>query len=186
MGEILSKVLAIVGLHVRPHMVFDEDVLHAERGVVIVKAKRGGEGDVVVVSVGFGDFGFDAERRLLALFFQDKWYFVVEKPSSFFAVNPHFGKSLKSEESIVIDLHGFSGIGILWLVYGDDDVGDALDFFVEIFKDFHAEGANSAPCAGAFLNDLCARIELWGCGGLHGGCALCCGALWFSWRCALR
>lgn len=69
MGEILSISLAIVGLHVRPHVVFDEDVLHAERGGVLVKAKRGGEGDVVVESVGFGDFGFDVERCLLALFF---------------------------------------------------------------------------------------------------------------------
>ena len=94
---------------------------------------------------------------------------MVEETSSLFAVNPHFGKSLKSEESIVIDLHRFSGKGILCLVYGDDDVGHVLDFFVEIFKDFYAEGAKSAPCAGAFLNDLCARIELWGCGGLHGG-----------------
>ena len=50
-------------------MVFDEDILHTERGVVIVKTKSGGEGDVVVESVGFGDFGFDVERRLLALFF---------------------------------------------------------------------------------------------------------------------
>ena len=175
MGEILSLCLGIVGLHIRSHVVFDEDVLHAERGGVIVKTKRGGEGDVVVESIGFGDFGFDVERRLLALFFEDKWYFVVEETSSLFAIDPHFGKSLKSEESIVKDLHGFSGIGILCLVYGDDDVGDALDFFVEIFKDFHAEGANSAPCAGAFLNDLCARIELWCCGGLHGDCgALCC------------
>lgn len=181
MGEILSLCLGIVGLHVRSHVVFDEDILHAERGVVIVKTKRGGEGDVVVESVGFGDFGFDVERRLLALFFEDKWYFVVEETSSFFAVNPHFGKSLKSEESIVKDLHRFSGIGILCLVYGDDDIGYVLDFFVEIFKDFHAEGAKSAPCAGAFLNDLCARIELWGCGGLHGGLWFClrsgCGAL---------
>ena len=151
--------LGKVRLHVRSHVVFDENVLHAERGVVIVKAKRGGEGDVVVESVGFRHLSSDFVRRFLALFFQDKWYFVVEKPSSFFAVNPHFGKSLISEESIVIYLHGFSGIGILWLVYGDDDVGDALDFFVEIFKGFHAEGANSAPCAGAFFDDLCARIE---------------------------
>lgn len=173
MGEILSLCLGIVGLHVRPHVVFDEDVLHAERGVVIVKTKRGGEGDVVVESVGFGDFGFDVERRLLALFFEDKWYFVVEETSSLFAIDPHFGKSLKSEESIVKDLHGFSGKGILCLVYSDDDVGHVLDFFVEIFKDFHTEGAKSAPCAGAFLNDLCARIELWGCGGLQGDCALC-------------
>ena len=107
---------------------------------------------------------------------------MVEKTSSFFAVNPHFGKSLKSEESIVKDLHGFSGEGVLCLVYSDDDVGRVFDIFVEIFKDFHSEGTKSAPCASAFLNDLCARIELWGCGGLHGGCALCCGALWFSLR----
>lgn len=73
MGEILSISLAIVGLHIRTHVVFYEDVLHTERGVVIVKTKRGGEGDVVVESVGFGNFGFDVERRLLALFFQDKW-----------------------------------------------------------------------------------------------------------------
>ena len=73
MGEILRIVLTIVGLHVRSYVVFDEDVLHAERGVVIVKTKRGGEGDVVVKSIGFGYFGFDVERRLLALFFQDKW-----------------------------------------------------------------------------------------------------------------
>lgn len=173
MGEILPMCLGIVSLQVRSHVVFDEHILHAEGGVVIVKTKSGGEGDVVVESVGFGDFGFDVERRLLALFFEGKWYFVVEETSSLFAIDPHFGKSLKSEESIVKDLHGFSGKGILCLVHGDDDVRHVLDFFVEIFKDFHAEGANSAPCAGAFLNDLCARIELWGCGGLHGDCALC-------------
>ena len=178
MGEILRIVLTIVGLQVRPHVVFDEDVLHAERGVVIVKTEGSGESDVVVESVGFGHLSSDFVRCLFVLFSQERWYFVVEKTSSFFAVDPHFGKSLKSEESIVKDLHRFSGIGILCLVYGDDDVGHVLDFFVEIFKDFHAEGANSAPCTGAFLNDLCARIELWGCGGLHGGCALCrsCGA----------
>lgn len=182
MGEILRIVLTIVGLHVRSYVVFDEDVLHAERGVVIVKTKRGGEGDVVVESVGFRHLSSDFVRCLFVLFSQERWYFVVEKTSSFFAVNPHFGKSLKSEESIVKDLHGFSGEGVLCLVYSDDDVGRVFDIFVEIFKDFHSEGTKSAPCASAFLNDLCARIELWGCGGLHGGCALCCGALWFSLR----
>ena len=64
------------------------------------------------------------------------------------------------------------------MVYGDDDVGHVLDFFVEIFKDFHAEGANSAPCAGAFLNDLCARIELWGWLVWLWCFALWCFALW--------
>lgn len=170
MGKILPIFLGIVGLQVRPHVVFDEDVLHTERGVVIVEAERGGEGDVVVESVGFRHLSSDFVRCLLVLFSQERWYFVVEKTSSFFAVDPHFGISLKSEESIVKDLHKLAGEGVLCLVYGDDDVGHVLDFFVEIFKDFHAEGANSAPCAGAFLNDLCARKELWGCGGLHGGC----------------
>ena len=177
--------LGIVSLQVRSHVVFDEHILHAEGGVVVVEAERSGEGDVVVESIGFGDFGFDVERRLLGLFFQGKWYFVVEEASSLFAIDPHFGIPREFEESIVVDLHGFSGKGTLCLVHGDDDVGHVLDFFVEIFKDFHAEGAKSAPCAGAFLNDLCVRIELWCCGGLHGDCALCCGALRFSLRCAL-
>lgn len=185
MGKILPIFLGIVGLQVRPHVVFDEDVLHTERGVMIVKTEGGGESDVVVESVGFGHLSSDFVRCLLVLFSQERWYFVVEKTSSFFSVNPHFGKSLKSEESIVKDLHRFSGIGILCLVYGDDDVGHVFDIFVEIFKDFHTEGAKSAPRAGAFLYDLRARKELWGCSGLHGGCALCCGALRFSWRCAL-
>ena len=185
MGKILPIFLGIVGLQVRPHVVFDEDVLHAERGVVIVKTEGSGESDVVVESVGFGHLSSDFVRCLFVLFSQERWYFVVEKTSSFFSVNPHFGKSLKSEESIVKDLHRFSGIGILCLVYGDDDVGHVFDIFVEIFKDFHTEGAKSAPRAGAFLYDLRARKELWGCSGLHGGCALCCGALRFSWRCAL-
>lgn len=175
MGKILPIFLGIVGLQVRPHVVFDEDVLHAERGVVIVKTKRGGESDVVVESVGFRHLSSDFVRCLFVLFSQERWYFVVEKTSSFFAVDPHFGKSLKSEESIVKDLHKFAGEGVLCLVYGDDDVGRVFDIFVEIFKDFHAEWAKSAPRAGAFLDDLCARIELCGCGGLHGDCALCCG-----------
>ena len=173
--------LGIVSLQVRSHVVFDEDVLHAERGVVVVEAERGGEGDVVVESVGFGDFGFDVERCLLWLLAEGKWYFVVEEASSLFTIDPHFGIPREFEESIVVDLHGFSGKGTLCLVHGDDDVGHVLDFFVEIFKDFHAEGAKSAPCAGAFLNDLCARIELWCSGGLHGGLWFClrsgCGAL---------
>lgn len=163
MGKILPIFLGIVGLQVRPHVVFDEDVLHTERGVVIVEAERGGEGDVVVESVGFRHLSSDFVRCLLVLFSQERWYFVVEKTSSFFAVDPHFGISLKSEESIVKDLHKLAGEGVLCLVYGDDDVGHVLDIFVEIFKDFHAEGAKSAPRACAFLNDLRARKELWGC-----------------------
>ncbi len=163
MGKILPIFLGIVGLQVRPHVVFDEDVLHTERGVVIVEAERGGEGDVVVGSVGFRHLSSDFVRCLLVLFSQERWYFVVEKTSSFFAVDPHFGISLKSEESIVKYLHKLAGEGVLCLVYGDDDVGHVLDIFVEIFKDFHAEGAKSAPRACAFLNDLRARIELWGC-----------------------
>ena len=140
-------------------MVFNEDVLHAERGVVIVKTEGGGEGDVVVESVGFRHLGLHLERRLLGELVEGSTHFVVEHVETLLTVEPHLGEPLKSEESIVLHLHGFGRIGALCLVHGDDNEGHALDVFAQSFEGFHAEGANSAPCAGAFFDDLHTRIE---------------------------
>ena len=126
MGEILSISLAIVGLHVRPHVVFYEDVLHAERGVVIVETEGGGEGDVVVGSVGFGDFGFDVERRFLWLLAESIASILQTHVHLFFAIDDSPGKSREAEKSIVGHFHGLDEVVSLSLVHSDDDEGDSV------------------------------------------------------------
>ena len=116
----------IVALEIGSHVVFDEHILHAERGVVIVKTKSGGEGDVVVESVGFGDFGFDAERRLLGLLAESIASILQTHVHLFFAIDDSPGKSREAEKSIVGHFHGLDEVVTLSLVHSDDDEGDSV------------------------------------------------------------
>lgn len=116
----------IVALEIGSHVVFDEDVLHAERGVVIVETEGGGEGDVVVESVGFGDFGFDVERRFLWLLAESIASILQIHVHLFFAIDDTLGKSREAEKSIVGHFHGLDEVVSLSLVHSDDDEGDSV------------------------------------------------------------
>lgn len=116
----------IVALEIGPHVVFYEHILHAERGVVIVETESGGEGDVVIESVGFGDFGFDVERRFLWLLAESIASILQTHVHLFFAIDDPLGKSREAEKSIVGHFHGLDEVVSLSLVYSDDDEGDSV------------------------------------------------------------
>lgn len=116
----------IVALEIGSHVVFDEYILHAERGVVIVETEGGGEGDVVVESVGFGDFGFDIERRFLWLLAESISSILQTHVHLFFAIDDTSGKSREAEKSIVGHFHGLDEVVSLSLVHSDDDEGDSV------------------------------------------------------------
>lgn len=116
----------IVALEIGSHVVFDEYILHAERGVVIVETEGGGEGDVVVGSVGFGDFGFDVERRFLWLLAESIASILQTHVHLFFAIDDSPGKSREAEKSIVGHFHGLDEVVSLSLVHSDDDEGDSV------------------------------------------------------------
>lgn len=116
----------IVALEIGSHVVFEEDILHAERGVVIVETEGGGEGDVVVESVGFGDFSFDVERRFLWLLAESIASILQTHVHLFFAIDDSPGKSREAEKSIVGHFHGLNEVVSLSLVHSDDDEGDSV------------------------------------------------------------
>lgn len=116
----------IVALEIGSHVVFDEYILHAERGVVIVETEGGGEGDVVVESVGFGDFGFDVERRFLWLLAESIASILQTHVHLFFAIDDTLGKSREAEKSIVGHFYRLDEVVSLSLVHSDDDEGDSV------------------------------------------------------------
>ena len=116
----------IVALEIGAHVVFDKDILHAERGVVVVETEGGGEGDIVVESVGFGDFGFDVERRFLWLLAESIASILQTHVHLFFAIDDSPRKSRETEKSIVGHFHGLDEVVSLSLVHSDDDEGDGI------------------------------------------------------------
>lgn len=116
----------IVALEIGTHVVFDEHILHTEHSVLIVETEGGGEGDVVVESVGFGDFGFDVERRFLWLLAESIASILQIHVHLFFAIDDSPRKSRETEKSIVGHFHGLDEVVSLSLVHSDDDEGDSI------------------------------------------------------------